>query len=505
MPPEVELEEGFRAPVVSGNYIFTANPESNRVVQIDGASLEVRIVEAGHAPTFVTTLPEGVTTGGALVLNTRSHDATLVLFSEDDPKAQPETVRVPVHAGANSWTMGRTGRFAIAWSSATQGTTGNADDGHQDITIIEPSLSPVSVRIGVGYRPTAVHISSDERRATIVSSPGLTIVELGDEGTSGVVREFPLPPSGTEPRDVTVTPDGRYALVRLSGESSLFALDLNTGREFRLSLPGRLTDLDLSPDGSLAVGVIRADQRDVAGGAMGGAGGELALGGAANAAGAAAVDPEEETSVAIALPIPDGLTTPGEMRQIEIPGLVGSVSLSEDKRRAILFSNAFESSRAFILDLETERPRLVDLRAPIRAVTVAPDGKHAVAVLSPPANSTKSGAFALIPLEVALPSRVEGTAAPIAQVAFSEASDYVLLTTRGASGGPSVAYLGGLPHLSVDSLNLPSPPLAAGTIGPLGKGFVSQEHPEGRVTFVDFARGDVVTLTGYELGSSVIE
>ena len=37
-----------------------------------------------------------------------------------------------------------------------------------------------------------------------------------------------------------------------------------------------------------------------------------------------------------------------------------------------------------------------------------------------------------------------------------------------------------------------------------GQAFIAQEHPEGRVTFIDTASGLVRTITGFELGASVV-
>ena len=38
-----------------------------------------------------------------------------------------------------------------------------------------------------------------------------------------------------------------------------------------------------------------------------------------------------------------------------------------------------------------------------------------------------------------------------------------------------------------------------------GEGYVAQEHPEGRITFVKFSDGKVRTLTGFELGAKVVD
>src|SRR6476469_472169 len=51
--PEVEPETSYRAPVVTGKYVWSANPSSGRVAIIDAESYEIRAVDAGRKPTFV--------------------------------------------------------------------------------------------------------------------------------------------------------------------------------------------------------------------------------------------------------------------------------------------------------------------------------------------------------------------------------------------------------------------------------------------------------------------
>ena len=38
-----------------------------------------------------------------------------------------------------------------------------------------------------------------------------------------------------------------------------------------------------------------------------------------------------------------------------------------------------------------------------------------------------------------------------------------------------------------------------------GRGYVAQKHPEGRITFVTLDSGEARTLTGFELGSRVVD
>src|SRR5690606_9071326 len=77
-PPEDELESSFRAPVATGKYLWSANPQSGRVAIIDTEVLDIRIADAGFGPTHLAALPrEDAQVSSAIVLNVGSQDATL--------------------------------------------------------------------------------------------------------------------------------------------------------------------------------------------------------------------------------------------------------------------------------------------------------------------------------------------------------------------------------------------------------------------------------------------
>jgi hypothetical protein len=46
--------------------------------------------------------------------------------------------------------------------------------------------------------------------------------------------------------------------------------------------------------------------------------------------------------------------------------------------------------------------------------------------------------------------------------------------------------------------------MATGVVPGAGKAFVAQEHPEGRITFIDLAEGEEREITGFELASKVV-
>lgn len=489
LPPELELEESFRAPVVTGSHLWSANPESNRVALINAKNSSIRTFDAGHAPTFLSALPEGVTSGGALVLNTKSADASLFFLSSSG-SGEPEVTsrRIDVQPGASAWAVGETGRFAIAWSKVEVGAT-PVKDGHQDITVLSftEDGKVSATRLSVGFQPSRVVINEAETRAFVVSTSGLSVIALDAPSGPRSLQDLFLPE--TQPglaRDVSLTQDGRHAFVRLEGKSDVLIVDTETDERKTISLSRPVTDLDLSADGSFAIAVLRGDSSALSSQGQGGAG-------------------SGAESQVVLLPIPEILSDPGTAEILEVDDIVGSASLSVDGRVAVLYSNAVTHTRLWVLELEGRRLRPVDVKAPVRAALLSKEGENAVVILSPPTGSVKAGAFALVPLRASKPARIEGTDATPVFVSITDGGQAALVTTVGVSGAPSASYLARFPGFGIERIDLPSVPLATGIVEEAGKAFVSQEHPEGRVSFVDWVSSQVTTITGFELGSKVVD
>lgn len=209
-PPEVEREDTYRAPVVTGRYVWSANPESGRVAVIDAQSFEIRGGEAGNRPNVVVGL-EGPTPR-ALVINSGASDASLLELTDTGVRAQ----HVPLHQGADSWSLSPDGQVAIAWTDSRKAERLDATDGLQDITVIELSDSgaPVATRLSVGYRPNAIVFDAQSRRAFAVTEDGLSIVDL-EPGAIRLAQLVSLPSTRRGEPDVAITADGTRALARL--------------------------------------------------------------------------------------------------------------------------------------------------------------------------------------------------------------------------------------------------------------------------------------------------
>ena len=90
-------------------------------------------------------------------------------------------------------------------------------------------------------------------------------------------------------------------------------------------------------------------------------------------------------------------------------------------------------------------------------------------------------------------------------LALSPAGDHGLIATGNQATGIYQLVLASMPSLSVQKLPLASLPIAAGIVAGADRGFVAQKHPDGRITFVNLTTGEARTLTGFELGTQVVD
>jgi len=497
--PEQERESTFRAPVVTGKYVWSANPESGRVAAIDAETFEIRSAEAGFLPTHVAALnrPDGVPR--ALVINVGGNDATLLELVSSGPIA---TRSVPLHQGADSWSVGPDGHFAIAWTDSRKALALDATDGFQDITVLElPATgAPTATRLTVGYRPTSFAFDSSGEHAFGVTQDGISVIALSS-GAPQLSRLVPLPSQrGLQP-DVSVTPDGSRALARLEGSSILYDIDLATAATTEIELGGELTDLDLSDDGSRAVAVLRGGTLPSAP-PLPDAGTDA---GADAGPDASTEAPLVQASRAVFIPIPGGLTNPSLRQVLSSPtSSFGSVALSADGAHAVLFTTARASGKVTLVGPDLTS-RNVDLLAAVRAVFITADGSHAIALQDPAPGSQRKGAFSVVSLTSVRAPKLVASDAPAETVALSPtSSDRALVTVSDPSTATFGAFLVRLPNLQVDFSSLPSRPLSSGTVPSANKAFVAQSHPEGRITFINLEDGEGREITGFELSSKVV-
>lgn len=459
-PPEKEIESDYEAPVATGNVVWIANPKSGRVALVDAATLQVRTVEAGNGPTYLASVP-GQPVDTTLVLNVLSEDATLL-------KAAPAGITTATFKTAklaNTIAFSSDGRFAIAWADARKVPTARKTDGFQDLTVID-LVAGTSTILAVGYRPVAVGFAEGQLRAHAVTQDGVALIDLS--GPPLVKKNVAISATPTEDpgtRDVFVTKDGKQAYVRRDGSDTITVVSLDDDTRTDVKLSGPVTDLDLADTGDRAVAVVR----DTA---------EVAV--------IPVADPSKKTSVTIS----------GET--------VGSVAIAPGGATAFLYTNAVAVERFSVLDVTKSTFRTVRLYSPVLGIFSTPDANHAVVLHDQTSGPDGSpGAFSVVPIAQVLPAKIVPTQAPPTAVATT--NDRAIVAERDDAKKIYGAYVARMPQLMVDRYPLASPPIAVGAVPKANRVFVAQEHPDGRLTFIDLDSGVARTLTGFELSSRVVD
>jgi DNA-binding beta-propeller fold protein YncE len=494
LPPEQEVESTYEVPVATGRFVWTVNSTSGRVAYVDAETLAVHTVEAGDGPSAIAAVPSA-DADAVVVLNALSRDATFLRARAGAATLESRTFPA-LAAGSNSWAVSPDGRYAVAWTDARRLATAPKTQGFHEVTILDLAAAANvagTTTLAVGYRPASFAFSADSKKAYAVTEDGVSVVSLADRV---VVATVPLGADGQttdseDTRDVSITADGRLAVVRRDGSATVGVVDLDARTRVAVTLGSAVTDVDVSKDGARGVAVARDA-------------GEVAV-----------------------FPLAGAAPAPAAVAHLQVPGAtIGQVAISDDGKTAVLYSNAVAAERLMVVSLlGTPAVRAVKLHAPVLSAFPTADGKFAV-VLHPidgalpqvPVGGADGGvapapagpppaavAFSLAPLDGSQPARIEMADAPIRAVALSPAGDRALVTVRDDAKAVFGTYMGLFPTLEVRGYPLASPPIATGVVGRAKRGYVAQQHPDGRITFLSLDDGGARTLTGYELGARVVD
>jgi hypothetical protein len=527
LPPEIKTESTYQSPVATGRIVWTANPTSGRVAYVDAVTFGVQTVQAGDGPTYLAAVPStdpSPTSEAAIVINVRSQNATLLRRDvQSDAQSGLRSTTFPSTADANSWAMSPSGRWAIAWTNSALVTNADATQSFQDIAVLDLTAATTgslgtAAMLNVGYRPSQIVFSKDELHAFAVTQDGISVIDLG--GVPAATRLYVISspagadasapdaspadasdagggdaaaPDGSAPTpagtatpgapDVSFTADGAYALVRRDGVAAITVVALDDGSLTQVALPSAPTDLTVAPDGTFAVAVLR------------------------------------DSSTVAFLPLPGITTDPSSYTTTVIAGeTVGRAIVAEDvttgptpgPASVLLFTTVGGIDRFTVLTLgPSPSVRTIALHAPIVAVFPTPDAANAIVLHSVTAapGSAVQGAFSIVPVASDLPAKIVSLTAPPTAVALAPTSDRALVAVSDDRSIFAVE-LAMMPSLEVVPFTLASPPTAVGiaaAAGPGGTGFVAQNDPDGRITFIDLSQATARTITGFELGARVVE
>lgn len=536
LPPEKEEAQSYRAPVVSGRWVWTANPDTGKIAIVDAKNFSVRLADAGRGPTFLTALPTDANTSKALVINVGSKDATLLRADETGPVTAIGPIPLPEKA--NAWTVSRTGKFALAWTDS-QGLMADPTENFQDLSVVDlRGTTPRATRLVVGLVPSRVFIDDAEKQAYVVAKSGISVIDLAGKAGPRVLREEAVAEDplheDVSSRDVSVMPDGSYAFIRHERSAVVTLLELASGKLSSVTLPGPVTDLDLVADAKSALAVVRGENMpppvDGQAGAAGDSGQSAELGGAGGEGGDRAGNPAGDSSggapdpatpvepipttprsTLVILPIPGIFSDPTQFASVSIDEQFGLVNVAPDSTAALLYTNAVSNSHLTILETATGsnylEHRTIDVRGAVHDVYPSPDGAYAIASFGSSARDSgvKPG-FAAIPVASRTPARIQTTNAPVFAVAQSAGKTPRAVITVSDQNSTFAAYIVRMPELVIDTVKLPSRPLpgATGLVPEAGVAYIAQAHPQGRITFINLETGVPRTITGFEIAAKVV-
>jgi DNA-binding beta-propeller fold protein YncE len=493
-PPEVERELG--QPSSTLRFLYVAMPELDQVAKIDGQSLGITAIDVGDRPGLVAAVPGR---DDAVVLDRGIEAATIVRPTS----TSDEKITLATLPRLNAVDIDRTGRFAVAWFDLTRavseaGGLGNVGEigSFQDVTVVAIARGEEkTVDLSVGFRPRKVAFDANGTHAYVITDDGVSVIDLAAAaaGTLHVAATIPVaadPLGDPALREVEITADGAWAVEREAGLAELRLVAIGSGAGepagtlHVIPLPAEATDVDLSADGKHAWAVLR------------------------------------DASLLAIVDVPGDGVDPAGVELVDLGGArVGSVEVDEAHGRALLFTNAFYEEELVSVDLAAPAHpfTVLPLQKGVRQVALAPDGKTALVLHTrlqgDPQQATsveefvdRSFGYSLVDLTSGF-AKVALTPVDPGGFAFAPDGATAYLGLDGGDGENAVRRLQvmNLRTFVVRDVQLGSPPEIVGVLPGAGQAFVSQRHPLGRVTFVSFEDATTHTVTGFELGSQIVD
>ncbi len=477
-PPEQEEAVDYKVPKGSGRYVFIADETHNSVVVVDSETLDIGSAAAGSRPTHL--VPLGDDANAAAVINLDSDDLTIVRVGDGGELAATD---IPTRPDTNALSASADGEFVTAWFDPLFSEDSGAPGTDQDISVVDTAAGDEEAfHLTVAMHPSRVSYDEEATRAFVVTEEGINVVDLMNLDGIGLPPLVPLfNPVDVDPTtvEIAIAPDGHVALARADDVVTLKAAWLDGSGEVReYALPGPATDLDIAPDGTWGLVVIRSLSQ----------------------------------ALVFELPLPgDPGADPFEV--VDLGGaLCGLAEIAPDGDTVLLYTttggDAHDRRLLTRLDLGSDGPAIdqVLLSREIKSVAAGADSTTAVVMHQPVAetSTTLPYSYSLVGL-AALQVKLQQLEVSPGQLLLTPDGDFGFLLLRDDQQGVKDVSIIDLRTFIVDELSLGSPPTALGYASTTDKVFIAQEHAAGRMTFVGVHDGTVKTVTGYTLNDEITE
>ncbi|MCG3173744.1 MAG: hypothetical protein GMKNLPBB_01945 [Myxococcota bacterium] len=488
-PPEQEIIPiRYQRPATTRNYVYVANETLGKVIRIDPETRQVASIPVGGKPGEAVAI-EGE--DAAAVLNRGDGSLSLIISSPETDVVHTVSLGEPYENLA----LSPGGQYAVAWFDRSKPE--KSADGQSASSIAANQIAVVNLsrlRQGganrkevvetrtVGFRATNVFFNKEGTRAFVVAKSEVSVADLGNLAAQPLLPRLRINDKSfeeVERREVLADAGGRYLYLRSLDADRLIALDMVNNQKLELKLPSAPSDLDLSPNGAMAVAVLRGD-----------------------------------SSVAV-FPVPGVFTDPSSIRIIKLgSAAAGSAVMSPVRNEALLFTNAEYREQLSTVNLDKGEVVTFDSRhgldKAVLAAEYAPDGSsalilHAYLAASPPFTSVEeqvdaTPGYSLFNLQAGV-FALERLTSDVKSWVFSpDGARLALLIPSKDAFEVQLADMRSL--LKVSSVRFQSNPEFMGALPGSRWVYITHKHPAGRITFMHFDTGEVRTITGFDLNSN---
>jgi hypothetical protein len=491
-------------PQAGQRYVYVLYPDGDSIAVIRAGGGGLATLRTGIRPSYLKVIPG---TDDAVVLNTGSDEATLVRIDDEGALSSSDVSVIP---GANTLVLAPDGRHAIAYFDADRLRSGEPFGDFQSVSLLDltqPTFRGVTV--SVGFKPRAVFFREDSQRAFVVTESAISVVDLDAmvDSEGGVAPSIGLSLQATVPEDVEVLvgQSGEYALLHEAKSSELLLLTLADGSLERLEVADYFR-------------VNEEGEPDVNGELLANA---HITGVAQTADGSFAVVAVDAQDAVVRIPIPEGFADPALGRVARTSALsAGRVSVVPRSDMVIAYPRSKQQSveKAAIVDFSSDPPITRDyvLRKGVRSVWISPNGTVACIVHSKAEGSAyedgltldaridRSEGYTLLRPDLEDVQKLQISEARPDAVVATPGDEYLFIMFNDASADVREVQRVDVNSLGVDvPLVLDSAPTALGALTATNTIFVNQDHPDGRITFIDWPDGETTTVTGFELNSRI--
>lgn len=475
-------------PAVTRDFVVVANKNQGALtkIQSSGALSKVTSVEIGGRPTEVFAVGDT----NRVVAFGRGEGSFAVVDLGLSGVADAVR-RLPVLDNCNQITVSPDGLRAVLWYDNASARAGEAMGPLSEVALID--LSPAGadpVTIGVGVNVRQVSFAADGSRAVVVSDDGASVLVIAELTANRSVPPIALSDDGVTgqlgaDRDVFVTEAADFAVVRRAGIDGLGIVNLETGDVRTVATGELLTDIELlGPSRALA---LLSPSRS----AVGFVGLEAAGLGSGSGEGSG-----------------DGVDWVG------LPaGSAGFLVPSADGARVFATGGDVGDNLLASISVDTHAVASFNLRKNTRSILNSSNGRfllvvHGHAAGRPAAGEpeeelvAKSSAISVVDLEQGTAKLVLLPADPGA-VALNRDESQVLFVVSDASLGVRSARWIAFDSFAVQSVDFTRQPTDVGALPGSDWMFVTQSHPQGRISFLNLSTGEMREVTGFSLNAFI--